>query len=91
MILTVNEKVNSAKVNELIYYPENIQVVENGTTIANIDSDTVGNIVCSYRDYLVDCETIENGGEYTEPKFIDWLCDKLGLSFVNGVIRVIAF
>lgn len=91
MILTVNEKVNIAKVNELIYYPENIQVVENGTTIANIDSDTVGNIVCNYRDYLVDCETIENGGEYTEPKFIDWLCDELGLSFVDGVIRVNAF
>lgn len=91
MILTVNEKVNSAKVNKLIYYPENIQVVENGTTIANIDSDTVGDIVCNYRDYLVDCETIENGGEYTEPKFIDWLCDELGLSFVDGVIRVNAF
>lgn len=91
MILTVNGKVNNAKVNELIYYPESIKVVENGTTIANIDSDTVGNIVCGYRDYLVDCETIENGGEYTEPEFIDWLCDKLGLSFVDGVIRVNAF
>lgn len=91
MILTVNEKVNIAKVNELIYYPENIQVVENGTTIFNIDSDTVGNIVCGYRDYLVDIETIENGGEYTEPEFIDWLCDELGLSFVDGVIRVNAF
>ena len=91
MILTVNEKVNIAKVNELIYYPENIQVVENGTTIAIIDSDTVGNIVCGYRDYLVDIETIENGGEYTEPEFIDWLCDELGLSFVDGVIRVNAF
>ena len=91
MILTVNEKVNIAKVKELIYYPESIKVIENGTTIANIDSDTVGNIVCGYRDYLVDIETIENGGEYTEPEFIDWLCDELGLAFVNGVIRVNAF
>lgn len=91
MILKVNEKVNSAKVNELIHYPENIQVVENGTTIANIDSDTVANIVCNYRDYLVDCETIENGGEYTEPEFIEWLCDELGLAIVDGVIRVSAF
>lgn len=91
MILTVNEKVNIAKVKELIYYPENIQVVENGTTIANIDSDTVGNIVCNYRDYLVDIETLSDCGEYTEPKFIDWLCDELGLSCVNDVIRVNAF
>lgn len=91
MILTVNEKVNIAKVNDLIYYPESIKVVENGTTIANIDSDKVGNIVCGYRDYLVDIETLEDGGEYTEPEFIDWLCDKLGLAFVNGVIRVNAF
>lgn len=91
MILTVNEKVNTAKVNDLIYYPESIKVVENGTTIANIDSDTIANIVCSYRDYLVDIETLEDCGEYTEPKFIDWLCDKLGLAFVNGVIRVNAF
>lgn len=91
MILTVNEKLNIAKVNDLIYYPENIKVVENGTTIANIDVDTVGNIVCGYRDYLVDIETLEDCGEYTEPKFIDWLCDKLGLAFVNGVIRVNAF
>lgn len=91
MILTVNEKVNTAKVNDLIYYPESIKVVENGTTIANIDSDTIANIVCSYRDYLVDIETLEDGGEYTEPEFIEWLCDELGLSFVNGVIRVIAF
>lgn len=91
MILTVNEKLNIAKVNDLIYYPENIKVVENGTTIANIDSDTVGDIVCGYRDYLVDIETIENGGEYKEPEFIEWLCDKLGLAFVNGVIRVNAF
>ena len=91
MILTVNEKVNIAKINELIYYPESIKVVENGTTIANIDSDTVGNIVCNYRDYLVACETIENGGEYTEPEFIEWLCNELGLSFVDGVIRVNAF
>ena len=91
MILTVNEKLNIAKVNDLIYYPENIKVVENGTTIANIDSDTVGDIVCGYRDYLVDIETIENGGENKEPEFIEWLCDKLGLAFVNGVIRVNAF
>lgn len=91
MILTVNEKVNIAKVNDLIYYPENIKIVENGTTIANIDSETVGDIVCDYRDYLVDIETLEDCGEYTEPKFIDWLCDKLGLAFVNGVIRVNAF
>lgn len=91
MILTVNEKVNIAKVNDLIYYPESIKVVENGTTIANIDTNTVGNIVCDYRDYLVDIETLEDCGEYTEPEFIDWLCDKLGLAFVNGVIRVNAF
>lgn len=91
MILIVNEKVNTAKVNDLIYYPESIKVVENGTTIANIDSDTIANIVCSYRDYLVDIETLEDGGEYTEPEFIEWLCDKLGLAFVNGVIRVNAF
>ncbi|WP_289146118.1 hypothetical protein [uncultured Megamonas sp.] len=91
MILTVNEKVNIAKVNELIHYPENIKVVENGTTIANIDSDTVGNIVCGYRDYLVDIETLSDCGEYTEPEFIEWLCDELGLAFVNGVIRVTAF
>lgn len=91
MILTVNEKVNIAKVNDLIYYPESIKVVENGTTIANIDSDKVGNIVCNYRDYLVDIETLEDCGEYIEPEFIDWLCDKLGLAFVNGVIRVNAF
>lgn len=91
MILTVNEKLNIAKVNDLIYYPENIKVVENGTTIANIDIDTVGDIVCDYRDYLVDIETLEDCGEYIEPKFIDWLCDKLGLAYVNGVIRVNAF
>lgn len=91
MILIVNEKVNTAKVNDLIYYPESIKVVENGTTIANIDTDTVGNIVCDYRDYLVDIETLEDGGEYTEPEFIEWLCDKLGLAYVNGVIRVNAF
>lgn len=91
MILTVNKKVNIAKVNDLIYYPESIKVVENGTTIANIDSDTIANIVCGYRDYLVDIETLEDGGEYTEPEFIEWLCDKLGLAFVNDVIRVNAF
>lgn len=28
MILTVNEKVNISKVKELIYYPENIKVVD---------------------------------------------------------------
>lgn len=91
MILTVNEKLNIAKVKELVYYPENIQVVENGQIIADIDSDTIGNIVCNYRDYLVDCETLEDGGEYTEPEFYDWLIDELGLSLVNGVIRVNAF
>lgn len=91
MILTVNEKLNIAKVNDLIYYPESIKVVENGITIANIDTDIVGNIVCDYRNYLVDIETLEDGGEYIEPEFIEWLCDKLGLAFVNGVIRVNAF
>lgn len=89
--ITVNEKTNRKEIESLLQFPESVAIVENGTTIANIDSDTIGNIVCDYRDYLVDIETLEDCGEYTEPEFIEWLCDKLGLSFVNGVIRVNAF
>lgn len=91
MILTVNEKLNIAKVKELLYYPENIQVVENNQVIADVDSDTIGNIVCDYRDYLVDIETLEDGGNYTEPELSEWLLNELGLTLVNGVVRVIAF
>ena len=94
MILTVNEKANRKELENLLQFPENVAIVENGQQVGKVSAEQMEVLTSDFADYQVNVELdcIENNQSIIELDFVEYLLNELGFSInKDDIVSVMAF
>ena len=92
--ITVNEKANRKELENLLQFPENVAIVENGQQVGKVSAEQMEVLTSDFADYQVNVELdcIENNQSIIELDFVEYLLNELGFSInKDDIVSVMAF